>query len=176
MGEERGMPKSESRTIHHLRKEILEPDCTILPASFIRSFAAFQCSRGFSTLCRGLPSRPEPEVRHAILAAHCSSGSSPAGCTGCSRGRPAEYPGVNDAPSGTLQENPATAVDEDGTIFIAWSGKRSGNSPGIYRSRSTDGGSSWSENIRASSSADPGHENGTGAGNRRIRRNLPQPG
>jgi len=53
---------------------------------------------------------------------------------------------VDDAPSG-YQEDPSLVVGADGTLYAAWEDWRNGNSD-IYFARSTDGGATWSANIR----------------------------
>jgi BNR repeat-like domain len=59
---------------------------------------------------------------------------------------------VNDDVSTRLQENPSIVVDSEGALVVAWSDRRGGTSnPQVYSSRSTDGGYTWSPNLRVSS-------------------------
>jgi hypothetical protein len=55
---------------------------------------------------------------------------------------------VSDAISGTVQIDPAIWVAANGTIHAAWRDDRRGQND-IYTAYSSDGGQSWSENVRA---------------------------
>ena len=57
---------------------------------------------------------------------------------------------MDDAPSGD-QYWPSLAVGADGTLYAAWADTRNGNYD-IYFARSTDGGATWSANIRVEDS------------------------
>lgn len=56
---------------------------------------------------------------------------------------------VSDAISGTLQHNPAVWITADGTRHAVWNDERR-NLNDIYSAYSSDGGQTWSANIRAS--------------------------
>lgn len=59
---------------------------------------------------------------------------------------------LNDDQSTRLQENPMIAVDSSGALLVAWSDERNGTTnPQIYITRSTDGGFTWSPNVRVTS-------------------------
>lgn len=56
---------------------------------------------------------------------------------------------VNDDSGGTGQDSPTIAVDEAGTVYIAWSdGRAAGTAPDIFSTRSTNGGSTFTANVK----------------------------
>ncbi|GAB4365264.1 MAG: hypothetical protein Kow00128_07630 [Deltaproteobacteria bacterium] len=62
---------------------------------------------------------------------------------------------VDDDTSGSFKFEPAIGIDNAGTCYVAWSDNRNGNYD-IYISQSTDGGTTWSADVRVSD--DPGSE------------------
>jgi len=57
---------------------------------------------------------------------------------------------VNDDPSSAIQRYPDIAVDSNGVIHVVWEDSRNGNYD-IYYSKSTDGGATFSSNLRVNS-------------------------
>lgn len=54
---------------------------------------------------------------------------------------------INNDPPGAQQGGPRVAVDRSGVIYVAWTDFRTNNKGDIYLSRSTDGGSTFSQNM-----------------------------
>ncbi|MGB0383556.1 MAG: exo-alpha-sialidase [Ardenticatenaceae bacterium] len=54
---------------------------------------------------------------------------------------------VNDDAGSATQSEPTLAVDADGTLSVAWEDKRNNNTD-IFFAQSTDGGQTWSSNVR----------------------------
>ncbi|UCE37653.1 MAG: BNR-4 repeat-containing protein [Thermoplasmata archaeon] len=54
---------------------------------------------------------------------------------------------VNRDPASSLQLNPTVAVDAEGTIYVAWEDKITGDFD-IHAASSTDGGETWSTSVR----------------------------
>jgi RHS repeat-associated protein len=63
---------------------------------------------------------------------------------------------VNDDPGTSSQSEPAIAMDGVGRVYVVWTDYRNGDRD-IYFSRSTDGGQTWSANVRVND--DGGTEN-----------------
>jgi len=68
---------------------------------------------------------------------------------------------VNDDTGTTMQYMVDLAVDRNGTVHAAWEDKRNGNW-NIYYANSTDGGGTWSTNLRVSTEDTPGSYNRPG--------------
>ena len=60
---------------------------------------------------------------------------------------------INDDAGSADQRNPSLAADESGGLYVVWSDRRNGNYD-IYFARSTDGGNTWSANVKVNSGAD----------------------
>ncbi|MGB0383472.1 MAG: exo-alpha-sialidase, partial [Ardenticatenaceae bacterium] len=57
---------------------------------------------------------------------------------------------LNDDTGTSGQYNPSLAVDASGTAYVAWQDQRNGSGDDIYLARSTDGGTTWSANLKIS--------------------------
>ena len=68
---------------------------------------------------------------------------------------------INDDTGSAIQWMVDLAVDRHGTVHAAWEDKRNGNL-NIFYSNSTDGGATWSPNVRVSSEDTPGSYNRPG--------------
>lgn len=55
---------------------------------------------------------------------------------------------INDAPGASTEGLHALAADAQGNLFAAWLDKRVGTGTELYGARSTDGGRTWSKNVR----------------------------
>ena len=58
---------------------------------------------------------------------------------------------VNDVPGAPTEGLHALAADAKGNLFAAWLDKRSGHGTKLYGARSSDGGLTWSKNVRSTS-------------------------
>jgi hypothetical protein len=61
---------------------------------------------------------------------------------------------INDDSSGELHWDPRIAVDSKGDIYCVWEDNRDGIGPDIYFSKSTDGGNTFSPNIKINDNID----------------------
>lgn len=63
---------------------------------------------------------------------------------------------LNDDSGSATQSEPAIAVDEGGSIYVAWTDYRNGNTqPDIYATRSTNAGSSFAANVQVNDDTAP---------------------
>jgi len=61
---------------------------------------------------------------------------------------------INDSPGAPTEGLHSLAADEKGNLFAAWLDKRGGHGTALYGARSTDGGLTWSRNVKIYESPD----------------------
>lgn len=61
---------------------------------------------------------------------------------------------VNDDAGSADQKNPALTIGNDGTLYLAWQDKRANDTSDIYFAKSSNGGATWSTNVKVNTIPD----------------------